>query len=368
MNLDYGSDDIHQTAPYFIRPLWVFLLFLLGWEANVLIFSRYNVDFREAMRVLPDRDSPVKLFAALILACSFILILAVECIRAQILSTAGVVVVLLVTFFGSIGVFLTMRGPGYNARTGIRNALYRCIFPLSKVETPFMEVLLADGLTSLGKPLFDLGLGGCMLLTTSTQSSWGERAEVCTESSVLPYIFWAAPFIIRARQTWVSANASAGCRRMIHLTNFVKYTTAFPVMYYAFKYSRDIDRESETSLSVSRLYVESAWIFACVMNALYSLMWDLVMDWGLFQEIPRTQLRSTLMYPKSWYWIAIVLDLLGRSLWAVRYSPLGFTSLIGVEGVGACQVVEVARRLMWNQFRVEWEIVKLQKTVRLSQL
>eukprot|EP00397_Hematodinium_sp_SG-2012_P058897 GEMP01074942.1.p1 GENE.GEMP01074942.1~~GEMP01074942.1.p1 ORF type:complete len:259 (+),score=30.84 GEMP01074942.1:175-951(+) len=172
-------------------------------------------------------------------------------------------------FFGSIGVFLTMRGPGYNARTGIRNALYRCIFPLSKVETPFMEVLLADGLTSLGKPLFDLGLGGCMLLTTSTQSSWGERAEVCTESSVLPYIFWAAPFIIRARQTWVSANASAGCRRMIHLTNFVKYTTAFPVMYYAFKYSRDIDRESETSLSVSRLYVESAWIFACVMNALY---------------------------------------------------------------------------------------------------
>lgn len=63
---------------------------------------------------------------------------------------------------------------------------------------------------------------------------------------------------------------------------------------------------------------------------MYTFIWDVYMDWGLFQfgkhgggANGRPFLRQELVYSRTWvYYLAIVLDLLGRFSWVVRFIPL----------------------------------------------
>jgi len=324
-----------------IRPFWIFFLFASGWIANKSIFRRYDVDYASvvydhtSLAFRPDgARKPWYLWGAI---CWCVLLLVVE--MTSILDGRIAFPVQLLCFLFAFVLFLSMDGPSYNARLQIREAIVRCIFPPSGETTPFLDILLADGLTSVSKPLYDIGIGLCQLQTS-------EPVE-CKES-VFPYILMALPFFIRARQTWISAWASNGTRRYGNLANFGKYCSAFPVILVA------------SRLTASSAYqlqaTERLWVLACVFNMMYSLFWDIVMDWGLFQEGLRGGIGRQILFPRAWYSRALVFDICGRLMWAMRYSPLvGFNT---VSFVTVSEVTEVCRRLMWNLFRIEWEIVK----------
>jgi len=253
--------------------------------------------------------------------------------------------------------------------------------PLEGRETPFIEVLLADSFCSLAKPLYQVIMGMVMLVASTGVESpdWNSLQAGSKARSVIPYIFWALPFYLRARQTIISAVASEGPKRVTHGANFVKYSLNFFVIFFAFQWASSMNagitgnktgnltkEENQASASENALSMddrasetmayEAMWIIASVINEIYTVMWDICMDWGLGGR--PSALRGTLLFPRKWYYVAIVIDFVGRSLWSARFSSLVMNHMGGVELVMASECYEVARRLMWVIFRIEWELIK----------
>jgi hypothetical protein len=84
------------------------------------------------------------------------------------------------------------------------------------------------------------------------------------------------------------------------------------------------------------------------------------MDWGLLQgRAASPGLRRSLLYPNAWpYYLAILLDIALRCTWSSKVLFVGMDSVSSELVKAVVEVVEVARRCMWNMLRVEWELVQ----------
>uniref|UniRef100_A0A3B5KK56 Xenotropic and polytropic retrovirus receptor 1a n=1 Tax=Xiphophorus couchianus TaxID=32473 RepID=A0A3B5KK56_9TELE len=96
------------------------------------------------------------------------------------------------------------------------------------------------------------------------------------------------------------------------------------------------------------------------ISSLYTLTWDLIMDWGLFDRGAgeNTFLREEIVYPhKAYYYFAIVEDVLLRFAWTVQISLSTMTDPHSVGNIVATILapLEVFRRFVWNFFRLENE-------------
>ncbi|CAE8618185.1 unnamed protein product, partial [Polarella glacialis] len=286
----------------------------------------------------------------------------------------------------------------------------RCIWPDSSREIPFVEVLVADGLTSLAKVFFDITMGTCVAMTasgyswTASESAplWlgeaepfhlqhgnfslteaapsataalllgtnplrpglGEALDQCGQSP-LPFLAWFVPFMIRARQCMISAkHAPDSTSQALQKVNVLKYMSAAPVVFFAMCHGKALPGLSTFTLLGPDDF-EAMWAISAVVNSFFSFSWDLVMDWGLLN--PSTPLRShqfglrpVLLYGglTGFYHFAILFNFIGRTLWTLRWSPQA-TVFLGTFFLASLQqAAEVARRCLWSVIRVEWECVK----------
>uniref|UniRef100_A0A452FUG2 Solute carrier family 53 member 1 n=1 Tax=Capra hircus TaxID=9925 RepID=A0A452FUG2_CAPHI len=102
------------------------------------------------------------------------------------------------------------------------------------------------------------------------------------------------------------------------------------------------------------------WIVFCVISSCYTLIWDLKMDWGLFDKNAgeNTFLREEIVYPqKAYYYSAIIEDVVLRFAWTIQISITSMTSLPHSGDIIATVFapLEVFRRFVWNFFRLENE-------------
>ena len=147
-------------------------------------------------------------------------------------------------------------------------------------------------------------------------------------------------------------------RRYPYLINAGKYFTTFPVviLFSLFAINRQSLTDSLHFKSEGALLL--VWVVSSIINAVYTFIWDVYMDWGLFRS--RNLLRSKLSYQwKSLYYLAIFVDLILRFAWSFKISlglqleaqvNLMYTLLAGLE---------IFRRFVWNFFRVEFEHVQI---------
>ncbi|XP_037554246.1 xenotropic and polytropic retrovirus receptor 1a [Nematolebias whitei] len=97
-----------------------------------------------------------------------------------------------------------------------------------------------------------------------------------------------------------------------------------------------------------------------IISSLYTLIWDLRMDWGLFDRGAgeNTFLREEIVYPhKAYYYCAIVEDVILRFAWTIQISLTTMTQGDSVGDIVATVLapLEVFRRFVWNFFRLENE-------------
>ncbi|KAJ3595198.1 hypothetical protein NHX12_004502 [Muraenolepis orangiensis] len=97
-----------------------------------------------------------------------------------------------------------------------------------------------------------------------------------------------------------------------------------------------------------------------VVSSCYTLIWDLKMDWGLFDRSAgeNTFLREEIVYPqKAYYYSAIVEDVLLRFSWTLTVSLTTACEFPGIADILATILapLEVFRRFVWNFFRLENE-------------
>uniref|UniRef100_A0A672KAI8 Xenotropic and polytropic retrovirus receptor 1 homolog n=1 Tax=Sinocyclocheilus grahami TaxID=75366 RepID=A0A672KAI8_SINGR len=101
-------------------------------------------------------------------------------------------------------------------------------------------------------------------------------------------------------------------------------------------------------------------ILSSVVSSLYTLIWDLKMDWGLFDRNAGENiiLREEIVYPhKAYYYCAIIEDVILRFAWTLQISLTSMTAIPSIEDIVVTILapLEVFRRFVWNFFRLENE-------------
>jgi hypothetical protein len=149
-----------------------------------------------------------------------------------------------------------------------------------------------------------------------------------------------------------------------------QHLTVYPHSYNAYKYSLAI---TVVLLGAYPLYsigdygyntFRVFYFLIAVTSTIFSTYWDYVMDWGLFQKDSKyPYLRPRLLYdnPSSvgiyYYYFAIVINPLLRSMWTLSFTPWG----IGRQSFLA--VFELGRRMIWTSLRLEYYHLQNRKSV-----
>eukprot|EP00064_Thunnus_orientalis_P015875 superscaffoldBa00003032_g15936 len=232
--------------------------------------------------------------------------------------------------------------------------------PFHRVE--FADFWLADQLNSLVVVLMDMEYLICFyifelqwsnskgLLPTIKDSSdfvchsysYGLRAII----QCLPAWFRFIQCLRRYRDTK---------RAFPHLVNAGKYSTTFFVVTFAALYAT----HREQGHTDADMFFYLLIVFSTV-SSLYTLIWDLRMDWGLFDRGAgeNTFLREEIVYPhKAYYYCAILEDVILRFAWTIQISLTTMTKIHSVGDIVATVLapLEVFRRFVWNFFRLENE-------------
>mmetsp|Transcript_50431 Transcript_50431/g.156341 ORF Transcript_50431/g.156341 Transcript_50431/m.156341 type:complete len:408 (+) Transcript_50431:61-1284(+) len=374
-----ASDGAALALWTVVRPGYLAALFLAGWSVDVLVLAHKRVDYAGALGLAKEElPAPAHLFSLALV--SAVLLLGVHAAALEGPSPRGVGAVLLLyaivawALVGRLPPLLARSAPP--ARAAFSRALRRCFWPAVGKEVPFAQVLVADGLTSLARAFFDITLSSCTALTAaglmpgdvmSIESVFGahgsgqgmllgEALEQCGRSST-PYVAWALPFIIRAVQCVVSArNAPDALSRYLHLLNLAKYLSALPLMLFGYYRAQAQEGRGAEDLEIFGA-------FAGIVNTVFSLLWDLAMDWGLLHPAHplsgRFGLRPVLLLCEGgcFYYLCVTSDALARANWTLRWSPEA-VRLGGFWLSSAQQAIEVSRRCLWSLLRVEWQCVR----------
>ncbi|KAM9718677.1 xenotropic and polytropic retrovirus receptor 1 homolog isoform 2-T2 [Menidia menidia] len=243
----------------------------------------------------------------------------------------------------------------YKSRFWLLKLLFRVVTaPFHRVG--FADFWLADQLNSLVVVLMDLEY---MICFYSFELDWKKHNglisngnDVCNSYSYgvravikcLPAWFRFVQCLRRYRDTK---------RAFPHLVNAGKYSTSFFVVTFSALYSTH-KAQAEAQIFFY-LYITCLLVSSC-----YTLIWDLKMDWGLFDRNAgeNTFLREEIVYPhKAYYYSAIVEDVLLRFAWILTISLTTLTDFPGVSDILATVLapLEVFRRFVWNFFRLENE-------------
>ncbi|XP_062855548.1 xenotropic and polytropic retrovirus receptor 1a [Trichomycterus rosablanca] len=247
----------------------------------------------------------------------------------------------------------------YKSRFWLLKLLFRVFTaPFHRVE--FADFWLADQLNSLVIVLMDLEYLVCFY---SVELQWGEVEGLLPEQSgdgrcntysyglraiiqCLPAWFRFVQCLRRYRDTK---------RAFPHLVNAGKYSTTFFVVAFAALYSTHDNQNDADAEAFFYLLI----IFSTI-SSLYNLIWDLKMDWGLFDKNAgeHTFLREEIVYPqKAYYYCAIVQDVILRFSWTLQIVLANVTHVSSINDImgTALAPLEVFRRFVWNFFRLENE-------------
>ncbi|XP_016978124.1 xenotropic and polytropic retrovirus receptor 1 [Drosophila rhopaloa] len=165
--------------------------------------------------------------------------------------------------------------------------------------------------------------------------------------------------IIRCIPAWIRFCQSlrrfrdSGSKSTDYLINAFKYfLTPMEVLFSTV--------QMETMDKYSNIF-ENPWTWAyimiCIYSSIYSLLWDFLMDFGLFKvwKGENIFLRDNLVYPKGFYYLVIVENTLLRFAWTLEIVLVYQELLAPYNGKSIVCFSEIVRRFFWNFLRLENE-------------
>lgn len=182
------------------------------------------------------------------------------------------------------------------------------------------DILVSDSLVSLAPVLIDIALAVAM------QVNHTKITEIDRRLAGQPVLLVASlPLGIRIKQCFLDYRRT---RNAQHLVNLGKYFVS----------------NVPNVLKIHALTSPSAKQYlpiALAVSSVYSLIWDLKIDWGLGRK------NRAYYFDTKWYYLASVLDIILRFAW-IASRPYEHIILL-------LQVLELFRRWVWIFFRVESE-------------
>nr|XP_018899350.1 PREDICTED: xenotropic and polytropic retrovirus receptor 1 homolog [Bemisia tabaci]XP_018899351.1 PREDICTED: xenotropic and polytropic retrovirus receptor 1 homolog [Bemisia tabaci] len=216
----------------------------------------------------------------------------------------------------------------------------------------FADFWLADQLNSLATVLLDFHFLVCFYFTST---DWMSSADIHPSFDN----YWLSRAIVNCVPAWIRF---AQCLRRYydsgeafpHIANAMKYASTFFVVIFQTLLARTSGSYSDITLNPF-FY---CWVCACIVNSLYAYIWDVKMDWGLFDlsSAEYQLLREETVYSSSaFYYFAIIEDFILRFTWLYSFwlTNHGYVSAEMMTTITA--PLEVFRRFVWNFFRLENE-------------
>lgn len=184
----------------------------------------------------------------------------------------------------------------------------------------FGDFFLADQLNSTVGIMLDIQY----LLCYSISQPWTGQVneKICTTSGngIRPIIS-CLPALWRFLQC---LRCFYDTGKVKHLINAGKYMTTFPVVILATLFAVKVSANS-FSFSFSRLDLKDVgwiillWLFFSILHSVYTFIWDVYCDWGLWNCSKKTCLRPYLVYDyRILYYVTIVFDLVLRFAWTAK--------------------------------------------------
>lgn len=344
---------IHLYRPTFLIILQIVLLSInmYGWSRagvnNILIFEidpRNHLNYQELLEI--------GTFLMNVWFLSFIAFIVSSYYDVQpFAQPLGLTLFLFILLINPTRTFY------YRSRRWLLKNLVRVVLsPWYHVN--FTAFWLGDQLTSLELIFFDIHYFICFysydIEWTHSQRDPGIFCSGWTQYFfqtlfiLLPSWFRFAQCLRRYRETK---------SKFPHLVNAGKYASGFLVVITNALRRLNIHDYQHHPISNPFLYL---WIGASLFGSTYKLLWDLKMDWGLFEKNHgrNKHLREQLVYSsKIYYYVAIFVNCLFRYLWVIhiflsfRTSTAEYSDIIGF----VFGIVELVRRFIWNFFRLENE-------------
>ncbi|XP_070253293.1 solute carrier family 53 member 1 isoform X1 [Myotis yumanensis] len=248
----------------------------------------------------------------------------------------------------------------YKSRFWLLKLLFR-VFTAPFHKVGFADFWLADQLNSLSVILMDLEY---MICFYSFELKWDESGGLLPNNSkdlvICHKYTYGVRAIVQCIPAWLRfiqclRRYRDTKRAFPHLVNAGKYSTTFFMVTFAALYST----HKEQGHSDTRVFFY-LWIVFYIISSCYTLIWDLKMDWGLFDKNAgeNTFLREEIVYPqKAYYYCAIIEDVILRFAWTIQLSVTSMTTLPHIGDIIATVFapLEVFRRFVWNFFRLENE-------------
>eukprot|EP00123_Amoebidium_parasiticum_P015153 comp22812_c0_seq2/m.35812 comp22812_c0_seq2/g.35812 ORF comp22812_c0_seq2/g.35812 comp22812_c0_seq2/m.35812 type:complete len:373 (-) comp22812_c0_seq2:112-1230(-) len=339
---------LYLSVPVFFRAPAILISFLLLWAINIVVFKFFDINFALVLGMSQDEsmhESEVfKAVLALTIMLSTSMYVAMNFATWPYLADFAP----FLFYVAALYMFFTSRQRFFWKSRMYLLSVFRKVFSpfiSNGQRISFSEVFITDALTSLSKVLGDLEIILCVVAghVVSRQDP-DVAAPGCVHSFLLPLVI-SVPFVLRCKQCYVEYRATKLPKDML---NFFKYATAFPAIWTGFLLKTTPGPPEE---------LWNLWVLCTTINTLYSFVWDVLMDWGLMETgSGKFPLRETTMFPSLFYYVAVCLDLLLRFTWAIQLSSLVHLSSEGMTLL--FELLEIARRAMWNLFRVEYEYVK----------
>uniref|UniRef100_H2SVZ3 Xenotropic and polytropic retrovirus receptor 1b n=1 Tax=Takifugu rubripes TaxID=31033 RepID=H2SVZ3_TAKRU len=243
----------------------------------------------------------------------------------------------------------------YKSRFWLLKLLFRVVTaPFHRVG--FADFWLADQLNSLGVVLMDLEY---MICFYSFELDWKKHDGLISRDVCNSYSYGVRA-VIQCLPAWFRfiqclRRYRDSKRAFPHLVNAGKYSTSFFVVTFAALYNTHKGESRADAQIFFYLYISCLIVSSC-----YTLIWDLKMDWGLFDRNAgeNTFLREEIVYPhKAYYYSAIVEDVLLRFSWTLTITLSTVVKFHGMADILATLLapMEVFRRFVWNFFRLENE-------------
>eukprot|EP01136_Pigoraptor_vietnamica_P002648 Opistho-1_new@30895 len=335
------------------RAPFVSITFLFLWAVNVQVFLSKRIDYVSALNLAKDeimRPSDIAQSAAVlygVLGSFYVLEWLTVSWHPIVADVCPLLLyVALITILCWPGDSMFRRPRAMFARV-CKNMM----MPPPGV-TPYLEVHVADGFTSLTRVMADVAVCVCMVVAHVRNGS----PDGCRVSYIVPIVL-SLPTIWRARQCYAGYVASG--QLFPHMVNWGKYMSALPVIWCS-----ELSRHGDASR-----YLADAYFVCAIINTAYSYAWDIKMDWGLLEPNNGGPLflRTRLLFRSRWvYYFIAVTNLCLRLLWTVRYIP-GSAIPFGPETLALLlELAEVSRRFLWNFLRVEWECVRIEHTMHIG--
>jgi hypothetical protein len=335
--------DLEDLYMAVMRAPLVLIVALGLWGVVLEVLARLRVDLLSTLLDGPKRADKVKVTADyLIMVSGGLMVLMLVCVYGADAAHASPSVGMgFFALLSGVTLLLPALAPLRECAGHFLYTIELVLFPGSDIRFP--EVLAADMLTSLSRVFADAGFASLLILRVWTSADVHSSALLRAMTLALLASF---PQALRARQCLIQARGEPpGRSRSLHYSNMGKYLSAFPLVWLS----------ACVPIAPPGVPIRALTAVAAVVNTLYSLLWDVKMDWGLLQD--GGLLRPRLLLGNSCPYIsAILMDSVLRSFWAVRWLPLPLLDRMDITMV--LELVEVCRRCMWSIFRLEWEYIK----------